>query len=727
MKNIRSIILPVLAILAGSLFGQSSSSSPAPSVIAQLQTIAAEQAQLSTNIKNLQTSAAALVSTNTTLTTANTGLTSANAAKAATITTLQAQNATLTAQVATLQAQLNSSGQITADLQKALDDLKAASKANADLLNGGGSTSNPPPPPTDDVGILADVTDNTQAGVNKRLGATAPAGMVLPTVWERPQAQTTDTGFGKPFMNYFSQGLSITGSGNFDYGSTDDNILAAFDPASGPLAVDSNGMPVQGLGVFHLRTEEHSGGQVQTAPTTGWNSSLIEPDSVGHFLFGPQPVGKIGRPIAVARAKINRYDVGVVLYDESGGGVGYFGTVGTPTAHAPWSGTTLPAGKIPLCIAVSSQNEFVLVGVHDRATGKGQLLIYWNWAGNDLQQKAVGMQFPPDFPVAHPGLTNSGVVTGVKLFGVFDLPIKWPTSVDCVCSPNTTGDRIEGPDGNASYLNIWALDTQSQRDAFLARNGGWISTWGKAAVASRYENKVVMIDLAPLFAGVRDQYFGSQANYDATAYTSPGGNWWSAYDINNPQTFPWGVEARPSWAPVITKVIDVPASPTAMLMSEHGDAEVATTSLDGYVNFFKFDGSADGRIHVGDNPVHLSHDKAAGIRNGGPVVTCRASRSVVLLSGWGSGATITTTVQDSALLDPVAADVGDTHGLQMRYITIADFNGKAIRGYRLSPLILATQGGATFGMGPTGTDAIERTGSFIFQAKPFALSDSNVN
>ncbi len=590
----------------------------------------------------------------------------------------------------------------------------------------------PPPaelPPPDDEDILAQVTDNTLSGVDLRLGATAPDGMSVPTVWERPQVPTTDVGEGRPERADYSEGLGVQvpASARWDYSSSEANILhnSDIELVVAPGATVAQAGTEIGIGVIRLRTLEAADGVISEFPArawNGWDSAIPDGHSLG---FIGDMREKLGRVIDIARAKINSYDIGFVLCDESRGGTGYVGTVGTQTGRTFW-GQALPAGKIPISIALSSKNEFLFIGVHDRATGKGQLLVYWMWAGMDLQDKAQpGHGFPPDFRFAHPGLLNSGTVTGMKLFGTFDLPVKWPTSIDCVCSPNTTGDRIENPEHNAAYLSEWDLSTQDGRDAFFAINGGWISTWGKMCVTSSYESLAVMIDFTPLFAGVRDQYFTTEEKYEETRYADPGPSWWAAYSLSDPMQFPWGVQSKPEWAPVIGLPFAVP-TPKDMLMSEGGDAQVACACADGNVRFFNFDGTPNGSIQVGDNPVNISHDKYGGIRAAGTVVTCRASRSVVILSGWGPSATVLFTLQDSVLIDPVAADVQDTHNISMRLITVCDRNGKSIRNYRVSNLSIP-QDGRNIAMGPDGLAEVERGGSFDIDGHPFALSDSNVN
>ena len=666
------------------------------------------------------------------------------------LATVTANLASIRTGIANLDSQIvawqNSPGTLSASDQAMLDAIVASSAkvaiaANAVVPTGGGT------PPVDDAAILAEVTDSSLAGIEKRLGPAAPAGMVLPDVWARPIVPTV----GLARSNY-SEGLGTQTAAQFDYGSTEANIIAVADD---PLVITVSGAN-NGVGVYRPRIEESADGVVSEFPAVPWNGQTFpDPHTAGHVAnYGMGD--KLGRPIAIARGKINRYDVGFVLYDESRGGVAYIGTVGTQTAFAPWSGEQLPAGKIPLSLCLTSQNEFLLVGVHDRATGKGQIGVLCNWAGGDLQQKATGSAFPPDWATAHPGLMNTGVVTGMKILGWVDLPIKWPTNIDCVCSPGVN-DRIEGPDGNASYLNIWDLSTQANRDAFVAKNGSWIATWAKACVTSKYESKAVMVDLTALVQGFKDQYFTTQALNDATAYVNPTRSWYEVYgdpvtgrvDDAAPSLWPYGFAFKPEWTPMVGAVIDVP-TPTSLLMSERGEAEVAVGCADGMVRFFNFDGTPNGSLQLGPNITSLYHDKYKGaIRAGGFVAVSRVDRAVYRVSNFGPTGAVTLTLQDNRMLDPVAAGMGDTHGIEMPYIWVCDFTGKKVLEYRLGRLeFYGNQGSAVFGTGPTavadqvayaaavaaGTTPLppiheepEFGGSMDLPGKPFAGSDSNVN
>ncbi len=735
--------------------------------------VTAATAKLTQNATDLAAAAAKVAAMTADKTTEDAALAKAQADLA----TAVASNNTLLAQVAELQSELASSTATSPELEAALTALNAA-------LGTAGTTTPPvvvppvvvPPvviPPTaDDALIQAVLTDSSVAGMDARLGPSAPAGMTLPDVWTRPQVPSTDLGFdgGPPPMGNVSQGLSTTAAPvpvtvpptakpKFDFGSTDLNIAGVDDQdlvvnPSNLAAVNSDGGPgPQGVGVYRLRLEEHANGGVQLCPVLGWDDLNTVPDQaavIGHTAsYGMG--NKLGRCIKMARARINRYDGGFGLYDGARGGAAYIGTMPTTTAWSPWSGEQLDPNFIPLCLGVSSQNEFLVVGVHDKSTGTGKLVLIVNWGGAYYNNGAL-KNLPFDFYEPHPGLVQSGVITGMKIIGTVDLPIKWPTSISLATSRNTGSDRIEGDDGNAAYLSkydttipgwtdTFDISTQAGRAAFLAKNGGWIATWGKIVVASKYEDKVVQLDATALFKGYHDQYFTTQANYDVTRPTGlVTGNFWQFYDTTNPAVWPY---MAPAWVPTVTRVLDV-TRPTVAWMLETNDGAFVVGAEDGTLRWFKDDGTADGSLQLGANITSIKDDKyQGGVRNGYLTVVSRGARAVYGV--WSK--LVKWTIQDSKLLDPVDAGTADTHGIADREVWVLGFNDKKVFAYRNSVLSLQTQGGAIFGTGPTaeadkiaadaavaaGTvplppiEGLEFVGSFNLPGHPSSGADSNVN
>ncbi len=422
-------------------------------------------------------------------------------------------------------------------------------------------------------------------------------------------------------------------------------------------------------------------------------------------------------------------NAGLVLFAGANGGGAYIATGGTVTAFSPWSGWALPANKVALSIAVTSQNEFALVGVYDKDTGKGQVAVLALWGGDQGGTGLIwhGWQQP------YPGAPNIAQYTGMKLLGFVDLPIKYPTAISAVGS--WTQNRVNGADGNATGLGAFDLSKQSDRDLFnTGNNADYFSRWGEAVIISKYENKAVHLDLTALFATVRAAYTTTQAAFDAARPQHPDLAWWQHWNYQGPDadsSWPQTFTGRPAWTPVVDASVSL-TRPTAVLMSEHGDAAVAVATEDGKIHFFSRKLAAEtATLSVGRNPTCLAYNKFAdGVRNGGFVSVSRGDCQVDFVTTWGPTATVAKVLRDSRMIDPVYAETADTHGIDTAIITICDFTGKKLLNYRFAPVIWATQGGGVTPIGPaTSTTApdFECGGALDLHGQPIAISATNVN
>jgi hypothetical protein len=79
------------------------------------------------------------------------------------------------------------------------------------------------------------------------------------------------------------------------------------------------------------------------------------------------------------------------------------------------------------------------------------------------------------------------------------------------------------------------------------------------------------------------------------------------------------------------------------------------------------------------------------------------------------------------MIDPVYAEIADTHGIETQIITVADFKGRRIINYRCSPVVFATNGGARYGCGAKGDEEFECGGVMAFPGNPIAVCGTNVN
>ncbi|MEO6568654.1 MAG: hypothetical protein ABIO94_07805, partial [Opitutaceae bacterium] len=109
------------------------------------------------------------------------------------------------------------------------------------------------------------------------------------------------------------------------------------------------------------------------------------------------------------------------------------------------------------------------------------------------------------------------------------------------------------------------------------------------------------------------------------------------------------------------------------------------------------------------------------------LAVCRGDREIDWVGIEGTGGRVIRRLRDARLIDPVYAEVADTHGIETPMLTVADFNGRKILNYRYGTLVFATNGGAKFGMGPDGKDEFECGGIMEFPGHPFGVSATNVN
>jgi hypothetical protein len=456
-----------------------------------------------------------------------------------------------------------------------------------------------------------------------------------------------------------------------------------------------------------------------------WSNNCFTeaPSPPWHGGFRPEPAFKnwsgaindLGSPVGVARGYGGWSNCGLVVFTS-----GFAATAGTATAWGTDPKLVFPHDKLPTAVSVTNRNEMALVTVIDRKTKKGQLAVVL------LQSSGQG-RFVHEWQQDYPGLPNVAVYTGMKIIGYVDLPeIKYPTSVCAVGNRNWT--RVNGRNGNAGMLGEYNLDKQADRDTFFkGNNAGVTSTSGFAVVASKYENKACFIDLQPLFSGLREMYLTTQENFDKTRKLGPG-----------PKEWPLTFEELPKWKPKVVATVTV-TRPTAVICSLEGGNDnksyACIATRDGAVEVYSAGGlggdkpvnpeaiKRQGSLNVGKNPVALTYQKG---RSNGFIAVSRGDRQVVWFDLEGK-ASVTRTLRDARLLDPVAVEQSDTHGVETNLITVVDHAGQQVLNYRLTTLVFATQGGAKFGVGPDGKAPFECGGALNFPGKPYLISATNVN
>ncbi len=413
------------------------------------------------------------------------------------------------------------------------------------------------------------------------------------------------------------------------------------------------------------------------------------PDPCNYYTSNPDPgfapVRWGAKPptpaIAGARARFISGMPGAAIFEN--GLIAMLGTGNDSDTLAPrYAYAQLPSNKTPTAVCMTLDNEFVLVTVWDTSAMKGQVAVL---AVNGWMV-ASGGSF-------RYGVPNWQGIQALKLLGYVDLPFKAPTSIAVTTDLSMDSGR------GSQELNGTNWDSQTERNAWL----NWQSTYrrtaraGYAIVASRAENKVAFVDLAPLFSYYRQMYFTTQANYDLTKNQGPAAGQW-----------PFPFATAPQQTPVVAYSADVP-QPTAVAAGFHrgnnfwwrqpaGGAWEGTFAARAYVATMGgqleiFDttklvttglSGAPSLVAVkaiGNNPTDISYGTQACDANPNDLyITCRGDRAIYRLTEDGATVSVLT---DSRLQDPVSAEISNNNRLPngVSYLSVMDYSGKQAVNY----------------------------------------------
>ena len=567
-------------------------------------------------------------------------------------------------------------------------------------------SSSSPAANLDPSAILAELRDVSAAGISRKLGPDYRAyhpdadGSDLPDVYmppARPAGPPAKEGV-QHRKNYELGGPWTPAAG--DFSSTQGQVLYA---------------PDHGTGVDRVTIIEMSNNCFSEKPEPPWNSLWRPEPTTQKWIEAAGSAQKLGVPLASARGLGSWANCGLILFSS-----GFVGTAGTVTARGTDPSFAFPANKLPTAISVTNKNEFALVTVIDTDRNQGQIAVL------ALSGAGTKAPFPHDWAGDYPCLPNVAILTQIKLLGYIDLPgIRFPTGLAAV--GNRMGGRVNGRDGNAGMLSAFDLKNQGDRDIFYkGPNFQYISTGGFAVVVSKYESKVAFVDLRPLFARVRSAYLTTEEDFQKTRNLGM-----------SPDQWPYAFDVDPSWQPKVAKVMNIDRPTAALGYLDGGDdVRAFVASEDGTITGFHVGNLVSdspfgevvirvaGTLHVGRNPTCLAFQKGSSSNF---LAVSRGDRKIDWISWSGEKRGISKTLSDRRMIDPVYAEVADTHGIETQLITVADFAGRQIINYRYSQLVFATQGRAQFGMGPDGKDPFECGGVMNFPGHPFSLSAANVN
>jgi len=369
----------------------------------------------------------------------------------------------------------------------------------------------------------------------------------------------------------------------------------------------------------------------------------------------------------------------------------------------------LPAGKVPMALAVTPCGEFVLAAVWDVTNHKGQLAVIavqgrvrcselaHNW--NSLMATGTWLYGVPCWPTTK----------GLKLLGFVDLPIAAPTAIKAGTS---MGWQNSGRGEKLINANIATLlDSQAERDIWhdsdptVYPNHKATAYAGYVILASRSENKVVLVDLQPLLQFYRKMYFTTQARYDETKNVGLAANQW-------PYTFDHSKEQMPVVASTLE--VQAPTAVAAGLGAGHaaspncpsanpgwqsvklwrvtpafGDQYAYVTTMDGKLLMYDLGGLNTEAAHaspvlyktvaIGKNPSSMENGNGGAFKND-IFINCRGDKSIYAFQPSGQ---LNYVLRDSRINDPVMAENSyNGRGDVSRYfIHVIDFTGKKVHTY----------------------------------------------
>jgi len=388
-----------------------------------------------------------------------------------------------------------------------------------------------------------------------------------------------------------------------------------------------------------------------------------------------------------------------------------------------------PANFTPTAASVTNNGEFLLVTGWNTDSHTGQLAVVAiaSW-------KPAGQFWAYEWTENYPGFRNYSLPAFSKLLGMVDLPgMLAPTAVEAV------GNWVFYPGAftpGSTEPGQFPLSVQANWQCFV--NGpchGLYDTRGFALVASRYERKVMVLDLTALFQTISNGMFGPWAQFRANvANTGTAAGQW-------PPTF----AERPSETPAVVKTMEFGSQVTAISASLYPDDLAFIATVDGTLHIWDADGlqtgTGDGAnarelytLNVGQNVTRIAHMKhwlPSDIVNGMVryqyITLSRGDKTVTWVDMSSGTPKVLRVLSDSRLVDPISVEDNNNHLTQSDLIDIADYGDKNIKGYRYGPLIFwGAPNNPEFGMGPGGVDAFEYQGSYVTPTGPFSISIENV-
>ena len=368
---------------------------------------------------------------------------------------------------------------------------------------------------------------------------------------------------------YFFYSLGTPCQPDGDYSSNYAQVAYIFDPTVQRSVPGVDG--IQTLDVAHCVWA----GQPQLAWQTGGGHGgqptiIVRSDMVARL----DPYGTPQQPVEVVRAYGASEDAGCSYMVFQSGQI-VCGEGGN-TAKVYYYSKPFPTNFTPTAASVTNNGEFLLVVGWNTTTMKGQLAVLAMGSS-----KPTGTFWSHEWDETYPGFRNYSLPVFSKLLGIIDLPgMVAPTMVNAVGNWefqfNLPGQTDPGKFPLSVQANWRCFATGSCMKLY--------DTSGFALVGSRYERKVLLLNLAPLFKMVTAGMFTDFATFRAHV----------ANTGINPGQWPPTFAENPAETPVVVKTILYPGEVTAVSSSVGPDNRALIATLDGQVHIWDVDGLQTG-------------------------------------------------------------------------------------------------------------------------------------
>lgn len=513
------------------------------------------------------------------------------------------------------------------------------------------------------------------------------------------------------------------GTPNGDYGD--------FWSDSGQLAYVPDGTITADPGLAATASFAYYRGVFATQPRFDAYRGIPNPDpSTRNSVYITGNGGPMSGVVAQVRATNTASGCALVLWQD-----GLLTAASTQTGHGSvqWPWLKLPSNKIPYDLAVTSNNELAIIALYDNISNTGQLAV--------VMLEGAGIPFQT---FTEKGLFNQASFSEFQLLGYVDLPFNGPFKVSA-----TSNGYWGGPSATGGF-SLGQLDLTSTTIRNNIYSGAWkavIADSGYAVVSSKTENKIVVMDLSPLFHYIRESWLSSDASYAQTFADEATGVW--------PKTF----AQMPSLVPTLAYTQSIPA-PVSVIAGHHIDrfshdrfkfhvgleaGDIVIFDASKIMARFSWETKSTtinemGRFFVGQNPCSMAFSR----RNEGQGssiflpsttqkgdgqnnciwVTCRGSKQVVEILTVGGKAIVLKTISDQRMNDPVNVVVC----VRGYIVLVCDYAGKKLFGFRWGNITDNRQTpSVTYAPGATGLAAYEISGILDIPGNPFMVTSDNVN